>query len=95
MWDPGPNLVIRKSCILKTSTANIFKLKNFNCDFHGSRVYECIFNSFVLLQLGNLLDESEYQKKIVPCVVKLFSCNDRATRSKLLQQMEHYIGLLH
>lgn len=44
------------------------------------------------MQLGNLLDESDYQKKIVPCVIKLFTCNDRATRSKLLQQMEHYIG---
>lgn len=45
-------------------------------------------------QLGNLLDDSEYQKKIVPCVIKLFNCNDRATRCKLLQQMENYIGLL-
>lgn len=47
-----------------------------------------------LLKLGNSLDDAEYQKKIVPCVVKLFNCNDRSTRSKLLQQMEHYIGHL-
>ncbi|XP_065214218.1 N-terminal kinase-like protein [Planococcus citri] len=47
-----------------------------------------------LLKLGNLLEDIEYQKKIVPCVVKLFNCNDRATRSKLLQQMESYIGHL-
>ncbi|ERL88617.1 hypothetical protein D910_06002 [Dendroctonus ponderosae] len=44
--------------------------------------------------LGKLLDETEYQKKIVPCVVKLFGSNDRATRSRLLQQLEHFIGHL-
>jgi SCY1-like protein 1 len=41
-----------------------------------------------------LLDEAEYQKKIVPCVVKLFVSNDRATRSRLLQQLEYFIGHL-
>lgn len=40
------------------------------------------------------MDEIEYQKKIVPCVVKLFSSNDRATRSRLLQQLEFFIGHL-
>lgn len=47
-----------------------------------------------MLQLGRLLDEAEYQKKIVPCVVKLFGSNDRATRSRLLQQLEYFIGHL-
>ncbi|KAK9703189.1 Protein kinase domain [Popillia japonica] len=47
-----------------------------------------------MFKLGNLLDEQEYQKKIVPCVVKLFSSNDRVTRSKLLQQLEYFIGHL-
>lgn len=49
---------------------------------------------FLFFQLGRLLDEADYQKKIVPCVVKLFSSNDRATRSRLLQQLEHFIGHL-
>lgn len=44
--------------------------------------------------MGRLLDEIEYQKKIVPCVVKLFGSNDRATRSRLLQQLEHFINHL-
>lgn len=44
--------------------------------------------------MGRLLDEAEYQKKIVPCVVKLFASNDRATRSRLLMQLEHFIGHL-
>lgn len=42
-----------------------------------------------LFRMGKLLDEAEYQKKIVPCVVKLFSSNDRATRLNLLQQVCH------
>lgn len=42
--------------------------------------------------MGKLLKEDEYQKKIVPCVVKLFSSNDRATRSRLLQQIDYFIG---
>lgn len=45
-------------------------------------------------QLGRLLVETEYQKKIVPCVVKLFGSSDRATRSRLLQQLEHFISHL-
>lgn len=47
-----------------------------------------------MFKLGRLLDEVEYQKKIVPCVVKLFGSNDRATRSRLLQQLEHFISHL-
>lgn len=49
---------------------------------------------FVLLQLGNLLDEAEYQKRIVPCVVKLFASTDRITRARLLQTLVHFIGHL-
>ena len=37
-----------------------------------------------------MLTEDEYQKRIVPCVVKLFSSPDRATRVRLLQQLEHF-----
>ncbi|XP_067680899.1 N-terminal kinase-like protein [Haliotis asinina] len=44
-----------------------------------------------LFKLGKLLDADEYQKKIVPCVVKLFSSPDRATRVKLLQQVEYFV----
>ncbi|CAH1729958.1 unnamed protein product [Chironomus riparius] len=44
-----------------------------------------------MFKLGRLLDEGEYQKKIVPCVVKLFSSTDRVTRSRLLQQLELFI----
>ncbi|XP_063584982.1 N-terminal kinase-like protein isoform X2 [Penaeus indicus] len=44
-----------------------------------------------LFKIGKLLDEAEYQRQILPTVVKLFSSSDRATRLKLLQQMESLV----
>ncbi|XP_074630282.1 N-terminal kinase-like protein [Acropora palmata] len=44
-----------------------------------------------LFKVGKLLDTDEYQEKIVPCVVKLFSSTDRATRINLLQQLDIFI----
>lgn len=44
-----------------------------------------------MFKLGKLLDDAEYQKQIVPCVVKLFTSNDRTTRSRLLQQLDQFI----
>ena len=41
-----------------------------------------------LLKIGRSLESEEYQKKIVPCIVKLFNSNDRATRLNLLQQVK-------
>lgn len=45
-----------------------------------------------MFKLGRLLEEAEYQKRIVPCVVKLFASTDRVTRSRLLQQLELFIN---
>ncbi|XP_039958589.1 N-terminal kinase-like protein isoform X1 [Bactrocera neohumeralis] len=47
-----------------------------------------------MFKLGKLLDETDYQKRIVPCVVKLFASTDRVTRSRLLQQLELFIAHL-
>ncbi|XP_058790868.1 N-terminal kinase-like protein isoform X2 [Phymastichus coffea] len=47
-----------------------------------------------LLQLGCTLPDTEYQKRVVPCVVKLFASNDRATRLRLLQQLDRFINHL-
>lgn len=41
-----------------------------------------------------MFDEKEYQKRMVPCITKLFSCKDRSIRSKLLKEMEFYIELI-
>uniref|UniRef100_H2ZAN4 N-terminal kinase-like protein n=1 Tax=Ciona savignyi TaxID=51511 RepID=H2ZAN4_CIOSA len=40
-----------------------------------------------LFKLGKLLDSAEYQNQIVPCVIKLFTSTDRATRILLLRQL--------
>lgn len=47
-----------------------------------------------LFKLGKLLEEPEYQVKVVPCVVKLFSSTDRMTRVKLLQQLDNFVDHL-
>lgn len=44
-----------------------------------------------MFKIGNHLDADEYQRKIVPCVVKLFSSPDRSTRVNLLQQIEFFV----
>ncbi|EDO33568.1 predicted protein [Nematostella vectensis] len=44
-----------------------------------------------LFKVGKLLESEEYEKRIVPCVVKLFSSTDRATRIQLLQQLELFV----
>jgi len=44
-----------------------------------------------VFKIGKDLDTVEYQAKIVPCVVKLFSSNDRQARFKLLSQVENFV----
>ncbi|XP_014669380.1 PREDICTED: N-terminal kinase-like protein [Priapulus caudatus] len=44
-----------------------------------------------MFKLGKLLDAEDYQKKIVPCVIKLFSSTDRATRVGLLQKIDCFV----
>ena len=43
-----------------------------------------------MFTLGRLLDEEEYQQRIVPCLVKLFSSPDRSTRVKLLEKIDEF-----
>lgn len=37
-----------------------------------------------------MLDEQDFEEKIVPCIVKLYESNDRATRLLLLNKIELY-----
>ena len=55
------------------------------CSNAGSAILTPVF------KIGKNLETDEYQKKIVPCVVKLFSSNDRNARFKLLSQMENFV----
>ncbi|CAG0883278.1 unnamed protein product [Darwinula stevensoni] len=48
-----------------------------------------------MFKLGKLLGEAEYQEKMVPCIVKLFSSKDRTTRLRLLQQLESFVEHLN
>ena len=53
-----------------------------------------VYMPLMTSQLGSLLSEEEYQRRMVPCLVKLFSSPDRATRVKLLQQLETFVDHL-
>lgn len=43
-------------------------------------------------QVGKFLSAEEYQQKIIPVVVKMFSSTDRAMRIRLLQQVGPWPG---
>ncbi|GMS79591.1 hypothetical protein PENTCL1PPCAC_1766 [Pristionchus entomophagus] len=43
-----------------------------------------------MFKLGRLLSEEEYQRRIVPCLVKLFGSPDRTTRVKLLEKIDDF-----
>lgn len=44
-------------------------------------------------QVGKFLSADEYQQKIIPVIVKMFSSTDRAMRIRLLQQVGLHAGL--
>ncbi|KAJ1106536.1 hypothetical protein NDU88_003937 [Pleurodeles waltl] len=48
-----------------------------------------------LFKVGKFLTVEEYQQKIIPVIVKMFSSTDRAMRIRLLQQMENFIQYLN
>nr|XP_015194347.1 PREDICTED: N-terminal kinase-like protein [Lepisosteus oculatus] len=48
-----------------------------------------------LFKVGKFLSAEEYQQKIIPVIVKMFSSTDRAMRIRLLQQMENFIQYLN
>ncbi|XP_063800884.1 N-terminal kinase-like protein isoform X2 [Pseudophryne corroboree] len=48
-----------------------------------------------LFKIGKYLNAEEYQQKIIPIIVKMFSSTDRAMRIRLLQQMENFIQYLN
>ncbi|KAL5463579.1 hypothetical protein EMCRGX_G032488 [Ephydatia muelleri] len=77
-------------------------LSSFSDNFLRRKILPQLINAFEfgnagtavlgpLFKLGQLLDSVEYQKRIVPCVVKLFSSPDRSTRLNLLQQLDQFI----
>ncbi|XP_027197212.2 N-terminal kinase-like protein yata [Dermatophagoides pteronyssinus] len=45
----------------------------------------------LLMKIGKMLNENEYQKKVTPSIIKLFASKDRSIRSKLLKEIDEYI----
>lgn len=43
-----------------------------------------------MVQIGGSLPPEEFKEQVLPTIVKLFSCNDRAVRVQLLQMMEKF-----
>lgn len=43
-----------------------------------------------MVQIGGSLSPEEFKDQVLPIIVKLFSCNDRAVRVQLLQMMEKF-----
>ncbi|EGZ26473.1 hypothetical protein PHYSODRAFT_556037 [Phytophthora sojae] len=43
-----------------------------------------------MVQIGSSLSAEEFKAEVLPIIIKLFSCNDRAVRVQLLQMMEKF-----
>lgn len=43
-----------------------------------------------MVQIGSSLSADEFKDQVLPIIIKLFSCNDRAVRVQLLQMMEKF-----
>lgn len=81
------------------------ELESFPRDICKNKILSDLINAFEygdagspilnpIFKIGKMLTEEEYQAKLVPCIIKLYACKDRATRSKLLQQLDSYSDLL-
>lgn len=81
------------------------ELKSFPDDFCKNKILPDLITAFEygeagasilnpIFSLGKILSSDEYQTKLVPCIIKLYACKDRATRSKLLQQLDSYVEFL-
>jgi len=60
--------------------------------FNYVKEQKVIFRS--IIKLSAMLDDHEFEEKIVPCIIKLFESNDRATRLLLLSTIELYASRL-
>lgn len=81
------------------------ELESFPSDICKNKILSDLINAFEygeagsailnpIFKIGKMLTEEEYQSKLIPCIIKLFACKDRATRCKLLQQLDSYINYL-
>lgn len=77
-------------------------LENFPTNVLNNKILPQLINAFEygnagsailgpVFKIGKNLETADYQKRIVPCIVKLFSSNDRNARFKLLSQVEYFV----
>ena len=64
-------------------------IKAFDFSNAGALILAPVF------KIGKHLETEEYQAKIIPCIVKLFSSSDRNARFKLLTQIENFVEHLN
>ena len=79
-------------CMKPLFQTSIPRLRNVNKWVKGSAFFltssvSASLSSLVLCQVGKFLSTEEYQQKIIPVIVKMFSSTDRAMRIRLLQQV--------
>ncbi|XP_023343193.1 N-terminal kinase-like protein isoform X2 [Eurytemora carolleeae] len=80
--DSCPDIVARGKIL--PQLINAFEFSNA-----GSAILGPVF------KIGKSLNTQEYQERVVPCLVKLFSSNDRNARFKLLSQIETFVEHLN
>ncbi|CAF2979940.1 unnamed protein product [Rotaria sp. Silwood2] len=78
------------------------KVDQFPSHINERKVLPLLFNAYefgssgsavlpTLFKLGKRLSDSDYKKRIVPIITKLFASTDRMTRFRLLQQLDIYV----
>lgn len=75
------------------------KVDEFPAHINERKLLPLLFNAYefgssgsavlpTLFKLGKRLSDSDYKKRIVPIITKLFASTDRMTRFRLLQQVD-------
>jgi len=78
------------------------KVDQFPANINERKLLPLLFNAYefgssgsavlpTLFKLGKRLSDSDYKKRIVPIITKLFASTDRMTRFRLLQQLDIYV----
>jgi SCY1-like protein 1 len=78
------------------------KVDQFPSHINERKLLPLLFNAYefgssgsavlpTLFKLGKRLSDTDYKKRIVPIITKLFASSDRMTRFRLLQQVKNFL----
>lgn len=84
-------------------TALSDKVDQFPAHINERKLLPLLFNAYefgsagsavlpTLFKLAKRLSDSDYKKRIVPIITKLFASSDRMTRFRLLQQVRRFFS---